>query len=160
MSQAMTTGLLPASVPPRGLWPHVVNWGLLALCVGAAGGTSLVLGRIPALYGVALTAGAAWLLQTFGRRRGDAGPTVRRDPALVPTWWLLAMSWLVSFLLWTAQYSILRDLVALELLTGVLLIGRLRWLVRPVAAGAATIMRRSGNTSDRSRRSRIRLAWA
>ena len=97
-------------------------------------------GRIPALYGVALTAAAAALLQRFGTRADVRRASTGDDPGMAPTWRLLGVFWVVSFLLWTAQYSIFRYLVPLELLAGALLVGLLRWLVRPAAGGVAAIM--------------------
>lgn len=91
--------------------------------------------RLCVLYGIALLAGAAWIGQRLAARlRGKNAGSVRL--AAVPTTWrVIGVFWVVSFIIWTAQYSIYRYLVPLELLSGALLVALLRYLLRPGAAG-------------------------
>lgn len=101
---------------------------------------SYVDARVPVLYGLTLLAGAAWLAQrasAWMRRPRGAVPMEFRSTEL---WRVLGIFWAVSFLLWTAQYSIYRYLVPLHLLTGALLVGLLRHVVRPAFATVATVM--------------------
>ena len=97
--------------------------------------------RFAVLYSVALLAAAAWLGQRIAARvRG-----VRADTAPVPSAWrLVGLFWVVSFVIWTAQYSIYRYLVPLELLTGALLVCLLRYLFKPGAAGAVIVVVAAG----------------
>ena len=67
------------------------------------------------------------------RRDGDR---VRAPRSLV----LLAIFFAVSFVVWTAQYSILRYLVPLALVSGAIIVAMLNMLVRPAARAAAAIM--------------------
>jgi hypothetical protein len=96
--------------------------------------------RLPAIYGFALLAGLAWLVQWIaGRkdRRGNA-PAARAGSAV--TWRLLGVFWLVSFVIWTQQFSIYRYIVPLELLSGALLVALLQYLLRPRIAGTVIVV--------------------
>jgi len=55
-------------------------------------------------------------------------------------WTVVAAFWGVSFLLWTEQYSIVRYIVLLEVLTGVLIVGLLRLMLRPGYADVAVTL--------------------
>jgi hypothetical protein len=97
--------------------------------------------RFAVLYSVALLAAAAWLGQLIAARAGDL--QVKATP-VPPAWRLVGLFWLVSFVIWTAQYSIYRYLVPLELLTGAVLVGLLRYLFKPGAAGAVIVVAAAG----------------
>jgi len=99
-------------------------------------------GRFPAVYALVLVVVAAALP---GFLRGERR---MQDPAaaVAAPWRVLGIFVAVSFVLWTAQYSILRYLVTLELVSGALVVALLGRLVRPaaripvaVAAAAALI---------------------
>ena len=97
-------------------------------------------GRIPALYALALTAVAAAFMHHVVGRGNGSGTVDRGTAAARAIWQLLGIFWLVAFLLWTYQSSIFRYLVPLLMLTGLLLVGLLRYLARPAAAAAGTVM--------------------
>ena len=82
--------------------------------------------RVPALYTLALVAGAvsltAFVASAAMRRRA-------RSEAQTP-WPFIATFWLVAFILWTAQHSIYRYMLPLELLSGALIVGLAYRLVR------------------------------
>lgn len=97
--------------------------------------------RIPALYLLALLSGAAWIGQCVAEKRRDGGSVFGRFSRTSPAWRVVGIFWVVSFLIWTAQYSIYRYLVPLELLSGALLVALLRYLLRSgVAAPAAAAL--------------------
>lgn len=98
---------------------------------------SYVDARVPVLYGLALLAGAAYLVQRFGARVAGRVEPPASDAEI---WRVLGVFWAVSFLLWTAQYSIYRYTIPLQMLTGALLVALLRHLMRPIVAGTATVM--------------------
>ena len=94
--------------------------------------TEYVDARLPLLYVLALAAGAAWIARRLGavgapRGSADAAPF----PVTAEAWRVVGVFWALSFLLWTAQHSIYRYLVPLEMLTGALLVGLLLHLMRP-----------------------------
>jgi len=96
--------------------------------------------RLPALYGFALMAGAAWLAQrAFARTSGDRNARATLSGSAV-TWRVIAVFWVVSFVIWTQQFSIYRYLVPLELLSGALLVALLRYLLRPAITGTVTVV--------------------
>ena len=84
--------------------------------------------RMPTIYTLALTTGAvslaAYLALPSARRRA------RTPRASAAPWYFVGFFWLASFLLWTEQYSIYRYLLPLELLSGALIVGLVRQLVR------------------------------
>lgn len=93
--------------------------------------------RVPTLYTLALVAGAVSLgalVTSRAARRRASNPTAAFAP-----WSFVATFWLCGFLLWTAQYSIYRYTLPLELLSGALIVGLMRLLLRtralPVAVG-------------------------
>jgi hypothetical protein len=93
-------------------------------------------GRLPALYALALVAGAtALVLRAAGRMRDEplAAP-------LAPAWRFLAITAIVAFVLWTAQYSILRYVLTIELLAGLFVVGLLVLLVRSAARIPVLVM--------------------
>jgi hypothetical protein len=96
--------------------------------------------RLPALYGFALLAGAAWLVQRLAARKDLGGDVSARIAASDVTWRLLGVFWVVSFVIWTQLYSIYRYIVPLELLSGALLVALLRYLLRPVVAGTVIVV--------------------
>jgi hypothetical protein len=94
--------------------------------------------RLPALYTLALVAGAASLWAFV------ASPAARRR-ALAPVsaaapWYVVGAFWLIAFVLWTVQHSIYRYLLPLELLSGALIVGLVRDLVRARALAVAVMI--------------------
>ena len=87
---------------------------------------SYVDGRIAAVYALALAVAAAALL---GLRRPWTG--VPLDVA--PAWRMLGIFFAVSFVVWTAQYSLFRYLIPLELVSGALVVALLGRLVQSAA---------------------------
>jgi len=95
--------------------------------------------RLSVVYGFALMAGAAWLAQrVFARTRLDREPRAT-VPGSAVTWRLLAVFWVVSFVIWTQQFSIHRYIVPLGVLSGALLVALMRYLLRPRIVTAATV---------------------
>ena len=93
-------------------------------------------GRLPVVYGLALVVGAGMLLQCFRKhapRDGIAAP-------VAPAWRVIAIFCVVSFVLWTAQYSILRYLVTLEVISGALIVALLGRVVRDSARVPVLVM--------------------
>ncbi|MFO1317744.1 MAG: hypothetical protein U1F58_19280 [Burkholderiales bacterium] len=103
--------------------------------------TEYVDARMPVLYGLALAAAAAWLVR--GRHAGYAGsapaPAVA-GPRTAEAWRVVALFFVVAFLLWTQQFSIYRYLVPLEALTGAAIIALLMYLLRPGYALPAALV--------------------
>jgi hypothetical protein len=96
--------------------------------------------RFAVLYGFALLAAAAAMFQrvaAFAERRRGGTTRVAPVPAV---WRLIGVFWVVSFVIWTAQYSIYRYLVPLELLAGALLVALLKYLLKPGASGPAIVL--------------------
>ena len=94
--------------------------------------------RFPVTWGLALLVAAAWLLR---RLRGAATPTRYVAHGSGAAWRVVVLFVIVSFLLWTAQYSIYRYLLPLDLLTGALIVGSLRKLCPPrLVIAAATLV--------------------
>jgi hypothetical protein len=95
--------------------------------------------RLPVVYGFTLMAGAAWLAQSvFARTRLDRDARATLSGSAV-TWRLLAVFWVVSFVIWTQQFSIHRYIVPLSVLSGALLVTLMRHLLRPRIVTAATV---------------------
>ena len=84
--------------------------------------------RVPTLYTLALVAGAVALVAFV------SSPAARRRARILTAttapWYFVGVFWLAAFVLWTAQYSIYRYILTLELLSGVLIVGLVRLLVR------------------------------
>ena len=92
--------------------------------------------RLPTLYTLALVAGAVSLVAFVAS--ATARQRMRVLTRAAAPWYFVGAFWLIAFLLWTVQHSIYRYLLPLELLTGALIVGLVRTLVRaralPVAA--------------------------
>ena len=101
---------------------------------------SYVDARVTVLYGLALLAGAAYLVQRFGARLERARRPADEPAGDAEIWRVLGVFFVVAFLLWTAQYSIYRYTIPLQMLSGALLVALLRHLLRPIVAGTAIVM--------------------
>jgi hypothetical protein len=88
--------------------------------------------RIPLTYVLAIIAGASIAVQRIMR----IGPPQddRPPPQVTQARVVVSVFWVASFILWTGLHSILRYIVVLEVTTGLLIVGLLRWMVRPVYA--------------------------
>jgi len=96
--------------------------------------------RLSTLYALALIAVAAWIGQRISARARGSSTTRTNFAAMSPTWRVVGLFWIVSFLIWAAQFSIYRYLVPLEMLTGALLVAMLRYVVRPGAVAPAIVL--------------------
>ncbi len=83
-------------------------------------------GRFPLVWALAILAGAAWLSHRAGRYEL---PSV--GSGVSAAWRFLTAFFVVSFLLWTAQHSIYRYILVLDVLTGAVIVTLLQRLVRP-----------------------------
>jgi hypothetical protein len=83
-------------------------------------------GRIPTVYALALAVAAGTLL-------GLRGPRTGALLDVAPPWRMLGIFCVVSFVVWTAQYSLFRYLVPLELVSGALVVALLGRLVQAAA---------------------------
>lgn len=91
--------------------------------------------RFPVAWGLAIVAGAAWLTT---RVSGRPMPVIARS--VRAAWRLTGIFIVVSFLLWTAQHSIYRYIVVLDMLAGAVIVTLLQRLLRPgYLAGAAVV---------------------
>jgi hypothetical protein len=82
--------------------------------------------RFPVAWGLAIVAGATWLAFRL------AGRTLPKSPRGISASWRLTGIFIgVSFLVWTAQHSVYRYIVLLDLLTGAAIVTLLARLVRP-----------------------------
>jgi hypothetical protein len=95
--------------------------------------------RLPTLYALALLAGVSWLAERIARgtRR------IRRAPeaaASMEIWRVVGVFWIVSFALWTDLHSIYRYIIALDLLSGAMIVALLRFLFRPGVVSPAIIV--------------------
>ena len=91
--------------------------------------------RMGTLYTLALVAGAVALVayvSSRAARRRARNPTVAAAP-----WYFVGTFWLAAFIAWTAQHSIYRYILSLELLSGVLIVGLMHYLVRARALPVA-----------------------
>ncbi|HTQ00476.1 MAG TPA: hypothetical protein VMN56_14210 [Casimicrobiaceae bacterium] len=84
--------------------------------------------RVATLYTLALVAGLVALVAFVSSRA--ARRRARILTAAAAPWYFLGVFWLAAFVLWTAQYSIYRYILTLELLSGILIVGLVRLLVR------------------------------
>jgi len=91
--------------------------------------------RLTLLYGLALLAGAAAIVERLAGRRHDPAPTGNTE-----VWRVVAVFFVVSFLIWTAQHSILRYLIPLYILSGALIVMLLRHVLRPAFAPTAIVI--------------------
>ena len=92
--------------------------------------------RFPTAWTLTLAGAAAWLSY---RASGRPMPVV--PPQVSAAWRIVATFMVIAFLLWTAQYSIFRYIVTLEMLTGAIVVTMLQRLMRPgyLAGVACTI---------------------
>ncbi len=89
--------------------------------------------RMGIAYLLSMLAAAAWISH---RASGRQYPTV--PPGVSTAWQLVSAFFLASFLLWTAQHSIYRYLLTLDLLSGAVIVTLLWRLLRPgYATGVA-----------------------
>jgi hypothetical protein len=91
--------------------------------------------RLTLLYGLALLAGIAAIVARLSGRRDDPSPTGNAE-----VWRVVALFFVVSFLIWTAQHSILRYLIPLFILSGALIVMLLRHVLRPGFAPTAIVI--------------------
>jgi hypothetical protein len=91
--------------------------------------------RFPAAWGLAIIGGAVWLAYRLGKREM---PEFRRG--VRAAWRVTALFIAVSFLVWTAQHSVYRYIVVLDMLTGAVIVTLLARLVRPGAFAAVAIV--------------------
>ncbi len=129
--------------------PHtVMDWIVFPLRFfktdsGIAGESAFRDWRLPMLYLAALGLGVRGVWRRLPQQRSIAR-SVGWPGRSAPIWRLLVVYWVASFVLWRAQHSIYRYIVPLELLTGTLLVGALRYVLTQrffvVAAVAATIV--------------------
>ena len=81
-------------------------------------------------------AGAAWSsVARLSGRRDEPSPTGNAE-----VWRVVALFFVVSFLIWTAQHSILRYLIPLLILSGALIVMLLRHVLRPGFAPTAIVI--------------------
>ena len=92
--------------------------------------------RFPVTWALALLAAVVWLVRRL-RRTATQYVASGSDAA----WRVVVLFVIISFVLWTAQHSIYRYLVTLDLLTGALIVGLLRKLCPPrFVIAAATLV--------------------
>ena len=91
--------------------------------------------RFPLTWALTLLAAVVWLAR---RLRDKATQSVA--PGIGAVWRVVALFVIISFVLWTAQHSIYRFLLTLDLLTGVLIVGLLGKLLRPRFAITAAVL--------------------
>jgi hypothetical protein len=82
--------------------------------------------RFPAAWGLTLAGAAAWLSYRASKRPMPLVPA-----GVSAAWRVVATFTVVAFLLWTAQHSIFRYMVAIEMLTGAIIVTMLHRLLRP-----------------------------
>ena len=93
--------------------------------------------RLTLLCALAVIAGFAALApRLMPPWRGRAAPAARRGEV----WRVLGLFFVITFLLWTAQSSILRYLVPLFMLSGALIVALLRHVARPAIAPSAMVL--------------------
>ncbi|MFO1323243.1 MAG: hypothetical protein U1F15_04180 [Burkholderiales bacterium] len=91
--------------------------------------------RLTLLYGLVLLAGAAAIVQRISGRRDEPSPTGNAE-----VWRVIGLFFVVAFLIWTAQHSILRYLIPLFILSGALIVVLLRHVLRPGFAPTAIVI--------------------
>lgn len=84
--------------------------------------------RMPVLYGLAIACGFVWLW-VWGAARGRLVSPVHQGVSRA--WRFVVAFFMVAFLLWTAQHSVYRYFLPLELLTGALLVTLVQRNLRP-----------------------------
>jgi hypothetical protein len=93
--------------------------------------------RIPLTCALAVLAAVSLAIQRVARIH--AAEPDDRPAQVTQARVLVALFWAASFVLWTAQHSILRYIVVLEITTGLLIVGMLRWMLRPAYANAIIV---------------------
>ena len=93
--------------------------------------------RIPLTYALALIAVVSLAVQRVARIH--VAEPAEQPAQVTQARTLVALFWAASFILWTAQHSILRYIVVLEITTGLLIVGMLRWMLRPAYANAVIV---------------------
>ena len=91
--------------------------------------------RFPLTWALALLAAVAWLARRLRRKATQSVAS-----GVDSVWRVVVLFVIISFVLWTAQHSIYRYLVPLDLLTGALIVGLLGNLLRPRFAIAAAVL--------------------
>jgi hypothetical protein len=90
-------------------------------------------GRFPTAWALALAGLVAWISYRASKRPMPVIPA-----RVSASWRITATFMVVAFIVWTAQHSILRYIVVLEMLTGAVIVSMLQRLLRPgYAAGVA-----------------------
>lgn len=103
--------------------------------------TEYVDARMPVLYALALAAGVAFLVRRGrGGFAGNAPPPAVAGARTGEAWRVVALFFVLAFVLWTHQFSIYRYLVPLEMLTGALVVALLFHLMRPGYALPAALV--------------------
>ena len=130
---SITATFSSASFGPRSLaeW-FVFPFELLSPPLNFVGWELYRDARFPVTWALMLFAAVVWLAR---RLRRTATQYVASGSDAV--WRVVVLFVMISFVLWTAQYSIYRYLVPLDLLTGALIVGFLRKLCPPRFAIAA-----------------------
>jgi hypothetical protein len=91
--------------------------------------------RWPVTWALAIIAAAAWVSHRVARK-----PLPPATTGVSSAWRVVSVFVLVSFLLWTAQHSVYRYIVVLDMLTGALIVTLLQRLLRPGYMPGVAIM--------------------
>src|SRR2546428_13213325 len=91
--------------------------------------------RFPLMWALALLAAVAWLARRLRRKATQSVAS-----GIGAAWRVVVLFVIISFVLWTAQHSIYRYLLTLDLLTGALIVGLLGKLCPPRFAIAAAVL--------------------
>ena len=91
--------------------------------------------RLTLLYGLALLAGIAAVVERLAGRRLEPSSTGNAE-----VWRVVALFFVVSFVIWTAQHSILRYLIPSFIVSGALIVALLRHVLRPGFAPTAIVI--------------------
>jgi hypothetical protein len=133
----------PRSVLPHRFGPHTFSewvflpFKLLAPMPGFVSEVRYVDARFPALYGLALIALGAHLIARLQRMEIVLPVQFATTSA---RWRFISVMFVSSFVVWAAMHSILRYTVPLEVLSGLLIVGLLRYLLpQPHATAAVTL---------------------
>jgi len=94
--------------------------------------------RFAVLYSLALFALLAWVVRRVTRAESDASEA--RPSRATAAFRFVSLFFAVSFVVWTASYSILRYTIELELLTGVLIVGLVLRMLQPPFARTGVIV--------------------
>ena len=91
--------------------------------------------RWPMLWAMTLVAAAAWISNRIAR---TAVP--RQAPAVAAAWRVVTVFVVTSFILWTAQHSVYRYIVTLDMLSGALIVTLLVRLLRSSYAPGVVVL--------------------